>query len=184
MTHRREAGIDLKLRELRLSNTETQKLYDKYLDLNKYYNATKHGVTDQIRRAQAAFNSPDGKLICAEYFETARRIFQWYYRNFSSAKRAPKRDELQRIGYMDYKMKYKYNYKRRFSAMDFACNATGRWEVRTFGGVGYRSSNTQQKNRTFGQRVCDCGTFRDESAKIHGGTVVLRSPPFICYELS
>ena len=106
------SGINSKLAVLGLSGNSTKRLYDKYCDLNKYYNASKHEDDSRMRRAVEKLNSDDGKFICIDFFETVRRIFKWYYRKYAGG--IPDWDELATIRYSDYCVQYTFRYDRRF----------------------------------------------------------------------
>lgn len=104
-------NINHKLSELQLENDEP-KLFRKYSNLNKFYNATKHNKTIRNRNDETMLNSPLGKEIAIDFFETVIKIFYWYYKKHVNS--VPDWDELQSIDYSKYNFNYSFSYDRLY----------------------------------------------------------------------
>jgi len=102
-------NINQKLEILGLNNSNS-KLYKKYTNLNKYYNATKHAKQEENRRIQSILTTADGQLIAIDFFETVKRIFRWYYNKYSGS--VPDWEELKPIKYSSYRISYRFLYSR------------------------------------------------------------------------
>jgi len=103
--------INWKLDHLGLK-VENPKLFHKYKDLNPFYNASKHQQRPENKAKLELLKKPIGIKITIDYFETVRRIFQWYYRKFANG--LPDWDVLKPIKYTDYNINYRFTYNKRW----------------------------------------------------------------------
>jgi len=109
-----EVGNDIysKLRELGLEKNNKD-LFDKHMHLNDFFNATKHGKKEYNKKCEDILNTPKGREITIDYFETERRIFRWYYKKYNKGD-IPDWDALKSIKYSGYGIKYQFLYKTRW----------------------------------------------------------------------
>lgn len=89
-------------------NPYERRLLSDYTILNTYYNSTKHGSKPVNDKYEQHLCTSEGKRIIIHHFETTRRIFKWYYLNFSSSG-IPQWDELMEIDYKKFNIDYDYN---------------------------------------------------------------------------
>ena len=83
-------------------------LCEKHRRLNRFYNATKHARTTDNKNRRLRLASREGRRIAVDYFETARRIFRWYYRTYAAG--IPDWDELKPIPYRDHGFPYRFRH--------------------------------------------------------------------------
>ncbi len=81
--------------------------------MNQFYNTTKHGKEEKNKKCEDKLNTPIGREITIDYFETVRRIFRWYYKKHIQGG-IPVWDELKTIKYSVYGIKFKFLYKTRW----------------------------------------------------------------------
>lgn len=98
-------GIERKLTILGLRREE-RSLFDRLLDLNIYFEAVRHRDDPKNAEAVNRLLSDEGKTITADYFETARRVFVWYYAKFSA--QPVEWDEIAVVDYALYGLDYRY----------------------------------------------------------------------------
>ncbi|HUV06814.1 MAG TPA: hypothetical protein VMX75_03725 [Spirochaetia bacterium] len=104
--------IHHKLRALHLDQDDP-KLAEKYGNLNRFYNATKHAKSVQNRANESTLSGPLGREIAIDFFETVKRIFAWYYEKYADD--LPRWDELTRIEYSRYGIDYAFSCDKRWS---------------------------------------------------------------------
>lgn len=81
----KSGNITMKIKNLLDDSTRHPKynyytvLQEKYEKLNPFYNTCKHEGDDVNTRYEELLNKKEGRLITIHFYETVRRIFEWYY---------------------------------------------------------------------------------------------------------
>jgi len=104
------AGIDNKLDAVGLK-VANEPLFEKYVNLNPFYNSTKHEDRPATKRTRAQLEGLTGSMIATDYFETVRRVFLWYYEQKAAV---PLWQELEPIDYSKFAISYTFNLSKRW----------------------------------------------------------------------
>ncbi len=104
------SSIPRKLEAIGLKTSDGT-LFDKYLDLNPFFNSTKHTDDAASEGRQTRLNGSEGWMIAMDYFECVRRIFLWYYDQKGSKPNWP---ELEPIDCTQFPLKYIFDLSKRW----------------------------------------------------------------------
>ena len=104
------SGIPAKLRVIELEKLN-KPLFDKYEDLNRFFNVTKHIETRGNENNRARLEGSEGWFIAMDYFECVRRIFVWYYEQKGAIPSWRELDQIDRAG---LSLKFTFDLSKRW----------------------------------------------------------------------